>query len=51
MTDKELEIITVNNENIDTEHICCAIGNDAKNVKRAETKKALKLFPLKLVEY
>lgn len=39
MTNDELEIITLNEENIDSEHICCAIGNDAKNVKRANIKK------------
>jgi ribosomal protein S18 acetylase RimI-like enzyme len=36
---EELEIITLNGENIDSEHICCAIGNDPTNVKRANTKK------------
>lgn len=40
MANEELEIITLNAENIDTEHICCAIGNDAANTRRANTKKA-----------
>ena len=25
---EEIDIITLTNENIDSEHICCAIGND-----------------------
>lgn len=37
---KDIPIITLNNENIESEHICCAIGNDKKNQKRAATKKA-----------
>jgi GNAT superfamily N-acetyltransferase len=32
--------ININENNIDKEHICCAIGNDKKNKKRAEQKKA-----------
>ena len=40
MVEKELEIITLNEDNIDSEHICCAIGNDKKNQKRASVKKA-----------
>lgn len=32
-------IINVNLENLDEEHICCAIGNDKTNRKRAEEKK------------
>jgi GNAT superfamily N-acetyltransferase len=40
MVEEKLEIVTVNAANIDSEHICCAIGNDATNVKRANTKKA-----------
>ena len=35
----DLEIIEVNEENIDNEHICCAIGNDKVNSRRAEVKK------------
>jgi GNAT superfamily N-acetyltransferase len=34
-----MEIIEVNEGNIETEHICCAIGNDKKNKLRAEAKK------------
>lgn len=40
MANPELEIITLTKDNIDREHICCAIGNDVKNVKRANIKKA-----------
>ncbi|HII84167.1 MAG TPA: GNAT family N-acetyltransferase [Methanobacterium subterraneum] len=40
MVEKEQEIITLNEDNIDSEHICCAIGNDKKNQKRASVKKA-----------
>jgi len=35
-----MSIITINEANIDEEHICCAIGNDKENRSRAETKKA-----------
>jgi len=35
-----MEIIAINEENIDREHICCAIGNDKENAARALTKKA-----------
>lgn len=38
MMEEKLEIITVNTANIDSEYICCAIGNDATNI-RANTKK------------
>lgn len=34
-----MEIITINKDNIDSEHICCAIGNDHANKCRAQTKK------------
>lgn len=34
-----MEIISINADNIDREHICCAIGNDKENKSRAETKK------------
>ncbi len=34
-----MNIIEINEKNIDTEHICCAIGNDKENKARAETKK------------
>lgn len=37
---EEIDIITLSNENIDSEHICCALGNDKKNQKRAATKKS-----------
>jgi GNAT superfamily N-acetyltransferase len=33
-------IIEVNQSNIETEHICCAIGNDPVNRRRADDKKA-----------
>lgn len=39
MVEEKLEIVAVNAVNIDSEHICCAIGNDATNVRRANTKK------------
>lgn len=32
-------IISITKENIDSEHICCAIGNDAQNKQRALRKK------------
>ena len=34
-----MDIITINKKNIDSEHICCAIGNDKKNKERAQSKK------------
>ncbi len=34
-----MNIITIDNSNIDSEHICCALGSDRKNKARAETKK------------
>lgn len=34
-----MEIITINQTNIDVEHICCAIGNDRQNRARAQAKK------------
>lgn len=34
-----MEIISINQNNIDNEHICCAIGNDKRNQSRAVTKK------------
>lgn len=37
---EEYEIISVTEENLADEHICCAIGNDARNKKRSEVKKA-----------
>lgn len=40
MSDEKLEIIDLNLENIDTEHLLCAIGNDKKNKERAKVKKA-----------
>ena len=34
------QIIRIDAQNIDSEHICCAIGNDKANRERAATKKA-----------
>ena len=34
------KIIRIDAQNIDSEHICCAIGNDKANRKRAATKKS-----------
>lgn len=34
-----MKIITIDKNNIDQEHICCAIGNDKENKKRAQSKK------------
>lgn len=34
-----MNIITINKDNIEKEHICCAIGNDKPNQARALTKK------------
>lgn len=34
-----VKIIDINERNLDSEHICCAIGNDAANKARAQTKK------------
>jgi len=34
-----MKIITIDKNNIDKEHICCAIGNDKINQSRAQTKK------------
>ncbi len=34
-----MKIISIDNSNIDQEHICCAIGNDKVNQERALTKK------------
>ena len=34
-----MKMIELDASNIETEHICCAIGNDAANRARAETKK------------
>jgi GNAT superfamily N-acetyltransferase len=39
MAEQQPAIIDVTPENIDAEHICCAIGNDATNRARAEQKK------------
>ncbi len=36
----DYKIIIINNENIDNEHICCAIGNDRENQERSNQKKA-----------
>lgn len=34
-----MKIISIDKDNINDEHICCAIGNDLKNKTRAESKK------------
>ncbi|PKL17326.1 MAG: GNAT family N-acetyltransferase [Spirochaetae bacterium HGW-Spirochaetae-5] len=34
-----MNIITIDKNNIDQEHICCAIGNDKQNQARAQSKK------------
>ncbi len=34
-----MSIITITAANLDHEHICCAIGNDKENARRAQTKK------------
>lgn len=34
-----MPIITIDKNNISTEHVCCAIGNDKENTKRANSKK------------
>jgi predicted GNAT family acetyltransferase len=34
-----MKIVKIDESNIDSEHICCAIGNDKTNKNRAETKK------------
>ena len=34
-----MSIITIDANNIETEHICCAIGNDKENSRRANLKK------------
>lgn len=34
-----MKIISIDKENINDEHICCAIGNDKQNKDRAQTKK------------
>ncbi|MCW7481197.1 GNAT family N-acetyltransferase [Leptospira kanakyensis] len=34
-----MRLIGIDKDNIDNEHICCAIGNDLKNKTRAESKK------------
>ena len=39
MVYEELKLIQIDEKNIDTEHICCAIGNDKDNVDRVNTKK------------
>ncbi|MCG8571394.1 MAG: YoaP domain-containing protein [Spirochaetes bacterium] len=40
MPENDYQIITINENNIDQEHICCAIGNDKVNQNRANMKKA-----------
>ena len=34
-----MSIIQIDRDNIDREHVCCAIGNDKENAARARTKK------------
>lgn len=34
-----MKIISIDKSNIEQEHICCAIGNDKENKKRAQSKK------------
>jgi len=34
-----MDIITLNKENLDSQHICCAIWDDKENKQRAESKK------------
>ncbi len=34
-----MKIITIDKDNIEQEHICCAIGNDKQNQSRAKSKK------------
>jgi len=34
-----MQIITIDKNNIDQEHICCAVGHDKANQNRALTKK------------
>lgn len=34
-----MNIMKINKQNIDQEHICCSLGNDSKSKKRAQTKK------------
>jgi len=40
MDNEQFDIITLNADNIDAEHICCAIGKDKINMERANIKKA-----------
>jgi len=35
MENEELEIISINEGNISSEHICCALGSDKKNKRRS----------------
>ncbi len=37
---EEYKILTITEDNLEKEHICCAIGNDARNKKRSDIKKA-----------
>ncbi|MBM9547969.1 hypothetical protein JWG40_13130 [Leptospira sp. 201903074] len=39
-----MKIISIDKDNIDEEHICCAIGNDVKNKTREESKRLRKSF-------
>ena len=39
MSDQELKLIQIDENNIDVEHICCAIGNDNINIEKAKSKK------------
>lgn len=39
MDEKSMDVIDLNPENIRNEHICCAIGEDKENMRRAQVKK------------
>lgn len=34
-----MQILSITPDNLDQEHICCAIGNDKENTRRAQTEK------------
>lgn len=37
--EKNMKIISIDKNNIDQKHICCALGNDKRNKKSAQFKK------------
>ena len=37
--EKNMKIISIDKNKIEQEHICCTIGNDKENKKRAKSKK------------